>query len=190
MCQSHRNTILDLPAHIITQAIAGDEPALRSIVDTYSDYVFTLVFRVVPVREEAEEVAQDVFLRAFRYLKHFKGECKFSTWLYKIAYTTALNHIRGQKTYTAELKEHHHQIGETQEAPTERWQQIEQAMKFLTDEERMLIQCYYIQELSLAEISEILSLTLSNTKVKLHRARLKMKNALSLPVTAQTLYAS
>ncbi|MBL7765271.1 MAG: RNA polymerase sigma factor [Chitinophagaceae bacterium] len=180
---------MDLPDHIITQATAGDELALRSIVDTYSDYIFTLVLRIVPIREEAEEVAQDVFLRAFRYLKQFKGECKFSTWLYKIAYTTALNHIRGQKTYTAELKEHHHQMGETTEAPSERWQQIEQAMKCLTEEERMLIQCHYIQEMSLAEISDVLSLTLSNTKVKLHRARLKMKNALSLPLTAQSHYA-
>ncbi len=66
------------------------------LVKRYEQYAFTLALRFVKNREDAHEVAQDAFLRAFRYLPDFRGEAKFSTWLYKIIYSTSLNFLRKQ----------------------------------------------------------------------------------------------
>ena len=82
---------------LITQALLGQQQAYAQLVERYQHYVFTLAVRMVKNREEAAEVAQDSFLRAFQYLADFRGEAKFSTWLYRIVHSVALNHLRKRR---------------------------------------------------------------------------------------------
>ena len=81
---------------VIQQVLQGKKQAYAVLVDRYQHYVFTLVMRYVPQREEAEEVAQDVFVKAYRYLADFRGQCKFSTWLYTIVNTTCISYLRSR----------------------------------------------------------------------------------------------
>src|SRR5678810_802459 len=74
---------------IISRVLKGEQNAYAELVKRYQAYVFTLVLRMLKTREDAEEVAQDVFIKAYRSLADFRGESKFSTWLYTIANTTS-----------------------------------------------------------------------------------------------------
>src|SRR6476659_10119331 len=82
---------------IISRVLQGDSAAYASLVQRYQNLVFTIVLRYVKSREDAEEVAQDVFVKAYRSLADFKGASKFSTWLYTIATTTSLTALRKKK---------------------------------------------------------------------------------------------
>src|SRR5258705_13266819 len=82
---------------IIGQVLDGNQDAYSVLVNRYQNYVFTLAFRMIKNREDAEEVAQDAFIKAYKYLRDFRGESKFSTWLYTIVNTTAITFLRKKK---------------------------------------------------------------------------------------------
>ena len=82
---------------IISRVLKGEQNAYAELVKRYQAYVFTLVLRMLKTREDAEEVAQDVFIKAYRSLADFRGESKFSTWLYTIANTTSITFLRKKK---------------------------------------------------------------------------------------------
>src|ERR1700742_1713900 len=90
---------------VIQKILQGHPSAYSSLVDKYQSYVFTLAMRYVNDRELAEELAQDVFVKAYRYLADFKGNSKFSTWLYTIVHTTCLSQMRKKKDETVLLEE-------------------------------------------------------------------------------------
>ena len=90
---------------LIEQARSGRQTAFAMLVKRYEQYAFTLALRFVKNREDAHEVAQDSFMRAFRYLPDFRGDAKFSTWLFKIIYSTALNFLRKQNPDIQSLDE-------------------------------------------------------------------------------------
>jgi len=81
----------------IEKVVAGDNSAYRTLVEKHKELVFTIAVKILRNREEAEEVAQDVFLKAFNALPNFKAEAKFSTWLYRITYNTAISQSRRKK---------------------------------------------------------------------------------------------
>lgn len=168
--------------HLIQKAKAGDTQAFGQLVQKYQDFVFTIAVRIVKVREEAEEVAQDTFVKAFESLQSYRGEAKFSSWLYTIAYRKALDRFRKNKRM---------QILEILEEVTEaEAKTIENALQFLQQKERKetiqncimqlpetdaaLITFYYFEELSIKEIAAITNLTEDNIKVKLYRSRNKL----------------
>src|SRR6187397_3229759 len=82
---------------IISRVLKGEQNAYAELVNRYQAYVFTLVLRMIKSREDAEEVAQDVFIKAYRSLADFRGQSKFSTWLYTIATTTSISFLRKKK---------------------------------------------------------------------------------------------
>ena len=82
---------------IINRVLKGDQSAFALLVETYKNYVFTLVLRFTENREDAEEIAQDVFVKAYRSLADFRGDSKFSTWLFTITRTTCLSFLRKKK---------------------------------------------------------------------------------------------
>src|SRR6185369_11448672 len=88
---------------IISRVLKGDQSAFALLVETYKNYVFTLVLRFTENREDAEEIAQDVFVKAYRSLADFRGESKFSTWLFTITRTTCLSFLRKKKLDTQSL---------------------------------------------------------------------------------------
>lgn len=167
---------------LIDRALNGDTVAYGTLVEKYQGYVYTIVLRMVKVKEEAEEVAQDTFIKAFDSLSSFRGESKFSSWLYSIAYRKALDQLRKNKRHKAsELIEEitEGEMGKSENAhqqleAKERSAQIQECIMKLPEVEAALITLYYFEEQSVKEIAKITKLSEDNIKVKLHRSRKKM----------------
>ena len=169
--------------HLIKSTLNGDTKAFAQLVDRHQSYVFTLVVRMIKVKEESEEVAQDVFIKAYRSLKDFKGDSKFSTWLYRIAYRAALDHIRKnkkrQKTYELleEITESNVNLVDTpfeSIQKVERKEHVKKCIAQLSESDAAVVTLFYFEELSIKEIGTITQLTEDNIKVKLHRSRKKL----------------
>jgi RNA polymerase sigma-70 factor (ECF subfamily) len=170
---------------LIQQALSGRQAAFATLVTRYERYVFTLVLRLVKNREDAHEVAQDTFLRAFRYLADFRGDARFSTWLYKIAYSTSLNFLRKNNPDILSLDDQDKPVNlvhvSTPDAShalelADRNIALQQAIGQLSSDDAAIITLFYLYEHSLEEICQITSLTLTNAKTKLCRARQRLRH--------------
>lgn len=169
---------------LIQQALSGRQSAIAMLVKRYEQYVFTLALRFVKNREDAHEVAQDSFLRAFRYLPDFRGEAKFTTWLYKIIYSTALNHLRKRNPDIRSLDDEENPV-RLKDAGTpdvsyameqgDRNSALRHAISLLSPDDSGIITLFYLYEQSLEEICTIMDLTMTNAKTKLCRARQRLK---------------
>lgn len=170
----------------IKQTLGGDTQAFGFIVEKYQGFIFTIVLRMVKVREEAEEISQDTFIKAFESLSSYRGESKFSSWLYSIAYRKAIDHIRKKKRhFTSELiKEITENKMETIEnalgylEEKERKDIIQQSILQLSKKEAAIITLYYFEDQSVKEIRTITGLSEDNIKIKLYRSRKKLFNLL------------
>ena len=171
---------------IIHQILKGDTKAFAVLVDRYKNLVFTLALQMLKNREEAEEVSQDTFIKVFKKLKNFKGDSKFSTWIYRIGYNTCLDRIKSNKRkqntvaineFTAhEVKtlENALSIMEAQESK----QTIQDCLQMLPADDCALLTLYYFEELSLEEIGKVIGVKANNVKVKLFRSRKKLTTIL------------
>ena len=166
----------------------GQQSAYGILVSRYQSYVFTLAMRYVNDRELAEELAQDVCVKAYRYLADFKGNSKFSTWLYTIVHTTCLSQMRKKKEAVVFLEEEKMvSIADSSsfESPSNRLEQkmqkqvLDSAMSQLPETDAQLLTLFYQGEQSVEEIGVIMGLTTSNVKVRLFRARGKLKEILN-----------
>ncbi len=169
---------------LIKQALEGQQPAFAKLVTRYERYAFTLALRLVKNREDAHEVTQDAFLRAFRYLPDFRGDAKFSTWLYKIVYTTSLNFLRKQNPDIQSLDDETRPLKlEDKGTPDasyamelkDRNAALQMAIDQLSSDDAGIITLFYLYEHTLEEICQITSLTMTNAKTKLCRARQRLK---------------
>ncbi|REH52485.1 RNA polymerase sigma-70 factor (ECF subfamily) [Tenacibaculum gallaicum] len=141
--------------------------------------VFSLALKMVKSREEAEEISQDTFIKAYKNLSKFKGESKFSTWLYKITYRTCLDSFKKNKEkYNTDTIDEItiNRIKSTDSIlegieRKERAEVINKCLLSLPEEERSILWMFYFEELSLKEIVEVTDFSEANVKVKLHRAR-------------------
>ena len=166
----------------INKVLAGDTQAYTFLVNRYKDMVFTLALKMLRDREEAEEVAQDVFVKVYEKLSKFKGEAKFSTWLYKVVYNTCLDRIkkirRGVLVFAMEditerqIKTVDNALDEMEQK--ERDDAIQECMSLLTPDESALLTLFYFEELSFKEISKITGISTNNLKVKLFRSRKRL----------------
>jgi len=172
---------------VIQLVLQGQQAAYATLVGRHQQYVFTLAMRYVNNRELAEELAQDAFVKAYKYLADFKGNSKFSTWLYTIVNTTCLTHLRKKKDETILLEEekmvslsdnaYEQKPSDKLEQKTQK-QLLERAMKHLPEAEAQILTLFYQAEQSIDEVGMIMGLTTSNVKVKLFRARQKLKEVL------------
>jgi RNA polymerase sigma-70 factor (ECF subfamily) len=169
---------------LIQQALQGKQAAFATLVNRYERYVFTLALRLVKNREDAHEVAQDAFLRAFRYLPDFRGEAKFSTWLYKIVYSTSLNFLRKKNPDIQSLDDENQPIRLLDNGipdashaleQIDRKALLQQALGLLSPDDAAIITLFYLYEQNLDEICQITNLTMTNAKTKLCRARQRLK---------------
>jgi RNA polymerase sigma-70 factor (ECF subfamily) len=166
----------------IDKVIKGDVNAFTHLVDAYKNMVFSLAFKMTKNREEAEEVSQDTFIKAFRNLSKFKGESKFSTWLYRIAYHACLDAIKKNKNHNSSLEINEITFNQIKAVDhilegierKERTKIMDECLLKLPEEERAIIWMFYYDELSLKEIMKVTALSEANLKVKLHRARKKL----------------
>ncbi|MFT4848755.1 MAG: RNA polymerase sigma factor (sigma-70 family) [Sediminicola sp.] len=167
---------------LIEQTLKGDTSSFGILVERYQNFVFTIAFRIMKVREEAEEVAQDSFIKAYESLNSFRGESKFSSWLYSIAYRKALDALRKNKKYKAseiidDITEG--EVSGIEDAlhyleDQERKKAIQDCILKLSEDEATIITLYYFQDQSVREISTITRLSEDNVKVKLYRSRKKL----------------
>ena len=172
--------------HYINLIIDGDTNAFEVLVERYKDLVFTLTLRMLKNREEAEEVAQDTFIKAYKSLNRFKGDSKFSTWIYKIAYNTSLDRLKKNKKHFNDVaidEFTEHQVKTIDNAldnleNKEREQSIQDCIALLPGDDSFLLTLYYFEDQSLEEISKIIGLTPNNVKVKLFRSRKKLATIL------------
>ena len=177
---------------LVDRARAGDAEAFESLVRRYQGWVFTLALRMLGDRAEAEDMAQEIFLKAYRGLKRFKGASRFSTWLYAIASHQCLNQVEARRR-----RPHSHERAEddppaavdrlADQAPhadvlLERMEfaRIVQAeLANLTAEHRIILVLRDIQGLAYEEIAEMLRLELGTVRSRLHRARMEMRARLT-----------
>ncbi|WP_276134324.1 RNA polymerase sigma factor [Polluticoccus soli] len=171
---------------IISLVLNGDQKPFSVLVDRYQHFVFTISMRYVENREEAEEIAQDVFMKAYRSLAGFNGKSKFSTWLYAIAHHTCLSHLRKRKTMMVSV-DAHPAIENTLLAAEKASDKIntnstrnllDKAMSRLDKQDAEILTLFYQAEQSLEEIATITGQTPNNVKVRLFRARQRLKNIL------------
>lgn len=171
---------------LIEAILNGETQSFEILVKRYQSYVFTLVLRFTKSREEAEEIAQDVFIKAYKYLNSYKQEGKFTTWLYKIAYHTAMTHLRKKRLNTSSVDDENVFIQlESENAYHDNYAEqksklyyVNEAIKLLSPDDATIITLFYKGEQSLEEISQIMELETNNIKVKLHRARHRLKQKL------------
>ena len=168
-------------AHIIKEILNGKTEQYEYFLDRYGQQVFVLVDRIVSCQEDAEELTQDVFLKAFQQLSSFKAESSFSTWIYRIATNLAISAVRKKRNDVLRLDDSvfanlsDTQVDEALEDESEeQMERLQQAMNQLEADERALITLYYLEEKPLAEVAFILGMTEGNAKVKLHRIRKKL----------------
>lgn len=171
----------------IEKVLHGDTSSFSFLVESYKDMAYTIALKIVRSPEDAEEVAQDSFVKAFQQLKTFKGNSKFSTWLYTIVYRTAISKIRKKKLEVTDIDEYvieNHSIDFSFPQldllkAEEQKKYVTLAINTLVELDALLITLFYLNENTFDEIVEITGLTKTNIKVRLFRARKKLYKELS-----------
>ncbi|MGI9544466.1 MAG: RNA polymerase sigma factor [Cyclobacteriaceae bacterium] len=168
---------------LIDQVLSGEVMAYRTLTDKYKDYAYTLALRVLGNKEEAEEAAQDAFVKAFNSLKSFNRTAKFTTWFYRIVLNTAISYKRRQKPPMDSL-EQRQVIGDGEISQMDQFKILEQrkylqnAMNYLKADDVSVLTLFYFKEHSLEEMSEITGIAVNTLKVKLYRARKRLGEVL------------
>ena len=168
--------------NIIRKVKQGEIHAFNEIIVFYEKQVFGLAFRITKNREDAEEVAQDSFVKAYKRIKSFKGNSKFSTWLYRITYNNSLNKIAANKRQGFSVELEDEKVGGSPSddgmkglLSEERQCFIKKALAKMTPQESTLITLYHQNECGLKEIEEITGINRNTAKVQLHRARKRLE---------------
>ena len=169
---------------IINRILNGEQSAFALLVERYQNYVFTLVLRFTDNREDAEEIAQDTFVKAYRSLADFRGDSKFSTWLFTITRTTCLSFLRKKKLNTQSLDNERTSLQvENRESgfnanlveQKSKHAMLNRAISMLSPDDAQVLNLFYIGDQTLDEIGKIMRLDPNTVKVKLHRARQRLK---------------
>ena len=179
---------------IISRVLQGELHHFAELVNRYQNYVFTLTLRFIKNREDAEEVAQDIFIKAYRSLPDFRGSSKFSTWLYTIVHTTCITFLRKKKHETYSLENENifatansrdSGYNSNQVEQKSRIYMVTKAIALLNPDDAEVITLFYKAEQSLEEISRILGLETNTVKVRLHRARIRLKEKMEKHFTQE-----
>lgn len=170
--------------YYIEKVINGQTSYFSYIVDKYQDIVFSIALKVLRNREDAEEMAQESFIKAYKSLNSFKGNAKFSTWLYRITYNTCISEIRKRKNFFTstediQIKDEAEEMNLDGIPEENREKYVKAALEKLPEDEYTLVLLYYFEDQSIDEISSVTGLSASNAKVKLHRARKKLYTILN-----------
>ncbi len=167
---------------LIQRVLDGDVHSFEEIVRRYNMMVYTLAYRVLKIREEAEELAQDVFLKVFQSLDKFNRKSKLSTWIYRITYNASINKYKSHKRNidTIELDSlNEFNISDLSDSVdemsiNEKRKLINNTILKLPETDRIIITLYYYEELPIKEVAEIVGISTHNVKIKLFRSRQKL----------------
>jgi len=169
---------------IIKRILKGEQAIFSILVQRYQQYVFTLVHRFTDNREDAEEISQDIFVKAYRSLADFRGDSKFSTWLYTVVRTSCITFLRKKKLDTTsidnertltQLENRESGFNANTIEQKSKHAMVNAAIRLLSPDDSQLITLFYKAEQTLEEIGRIMGLEPNTVKVKLHRARHRLK---------------
>ncbi|RPD51984.1 sigma-70 family RNA polymerase sigma factor [Paracnuella aquatica] len=179
---------------IIEQVLKGDRNAFGTLVERYQSFVFTIALRYVKGREDAEELAQDIFVKAYRSLADFKGTSKFSTWLYTITTTTSISFLRKKKLEVHSLdNEKVFAVADNFDGgmnanvieQKSRQNMVNAAIRLLSPDDAQVITLFYKGEQTLEEIAQVMGKEPNAVKVQLHRARTRLKEKMQQHFAAE-----
>ncbi|MDP3913775.1 MAG: RNA polymerase sigma factor [Bacteroidota bacterium] len=164
----------------------GNVAAFAVLVERYQNMVYSLALKLLKKPEDAEEMAQDTFVKAYQKLNTYEGKSKFSTWLYSITYNACISELRKRRIEFKSLDDRqisdqdeqkmHDYYRETKKEDQEKYLNL--ALSKLSEDDQVLVTLYYYESQSMDEISAITGLTVTNIKVKIHRARKRMYSLL------------
>jgi len=166
---------------LIDRILDGEQALYATLIDRYKSYTFTIALKILQNRPEAEEASQDAFIKAYHHLAGFNRQSKFSTWLYRIAFNTAISYKRKHRYKFQSIENtviEYHQEAEGMLEKTDRQRYLNLAMSKLNEADRTALTLFYMQEFSLEEISEIMSMQANTIKVRIHRARQRVAEEL------------
>lgn len=160
----------------------GDTASFQFLVEKYQDMVYSIALKIVKNRDDAQDAAQEGFIKAYQQLYRFEGKSKFSTWLYTIAYRAAIDktHKRSFIGLDEELNEHlvYEPTPASLLTGREQTQIIQDAINSLPPSESLIITLFYMNECSVKEIAVITGLSETNIKVKMFRAKKSLQKQL------------
>ena len=182
---------------LITQVLQGNQQAFAILVERYQNLVFTVAYRLVNNREDAEELAQSAFVKAYRSLADYRGDAKFSTWLYTIVSSLGLSFLRKKKVDTLSMSNEKVQVvaeaagggfaANTIETKS-RVQMVQKAISMLGPDDAHVLTLFYQGEQTLDEIGRIMGIDPNTAKVKLHRARGRLKKIIETRFTEELIH--
>ena len=171
---------------LVSQTLAGDRDAFGVLVHKYQDMVYAYAFQKVRNEEDARDVTQEVFWRAYHHLYQLRQPHRFRSWLYTIMSNQCKRQLmsviktRQHETALEDATDDALRVEPAHTTPTEGWQvDLEQALSELPDDNRVAVSMFYMGDNSLKEISEFLGVSVNTVKSKLYRARQQLGNALS-----------
>lgn len=175
---------------LVRKAQEDDERSFGELVTRYESKVYSLAMKMLRNPEDAEDVLQETFLRAYRGIKSFKGNSTFSTWIYRITANSALMRLRKKQLPQVSIEDSDERdtpisIADWAPGPVEQLlnqemhQVMDEAIDALPPEFRQVFILRDVEEMSNAEVAEILDLSVAAVKSRLHRARLKVRNRLA-----------
>lgn len=170
--------------HCVQQVLSGNTSAFSYFVETYQDMAITIAYRICGNMQDAEDVVQESYVKAYRNLHSFRSESKFSTWFYRIVYNTAVSHTKSQMWLSTKETEIESavQIGydalDIKIEDVERNEMVADIMQKIPKGDALLLTLYYMEDNPVKEIAGITGLNEPNVKVKLFRARKLFKELL------------
>jgi RNA polymerase sigma-70 factor (ECF subfamily) len=178
---------------LIEQLKKGDDKAFKTIVDTWQDMVYNTAIGIVQNAEDAEDITQEVFVQVYHSVSSFKGDSKFSTWLYRIAVTKSLDHVRrkkrkkrfafvrslfGEESGTEVHPPDFHHPGVSLENK-ENAATLFEAIRHLPENQRVAFTLHKLEGLSYQEVSDVMKTTVSSVESLMHRAKTNLKKELA-----------
>ena len=165
----------------IERILAGEHHLYAEMVDKYKSYAYTVAQKILQNRPDSEEAAQDAFIKAFHHLADFNRQAKFSTWLYRIVFNTAISYKRKQRqkfqSIESTIVEYREEANSMLER-TDRKKYIDLAMERLNAADKTALTLFYMEEFTLDEIAEITGMQANTAKVRIHRARQRLADEL------------
>lgn len=179
------------PEHTrIDRILAGEQQLYAELVDTYKRYAYTIAQKILQNKPEAEEAAQDAFIKAYHHLGSFNRQAKFSTWLYRIVFNTAISYKRKNRRQFQSIENtvvEYSQEAEGMLEKSDKKKYLNLAMDKLNEADRTALTLFYLQEFSLEEIAEITGMQANTAKVRIHRARQRLADELTIILNKEAL---
>lgn len=164
---------------IVNSVLDGNHSSYEELVVRHKDYAYSIALRILNNGMDAEEVAHDAFVKAFKSLKNFNQQAKFTTWLYRIVFNTAISRKRKEHNLNTEIEAADNVISDSPQPEAlveqeERALFIKDAMAKLQPVDATILTLFYMKQLNLEEIGQITGTKANSVKVKLHRARKRL----------------